>query len=180
MIWGSIPQLMNVPPSLAGMLTVGPIAYPKYWLFVMSFTILVMLGLYLFFTRTGLGILVRSIALNSEVSQALGTNAPRINTLIFGLGTGVAGLAGVLAGPILSVDPNMAFELLIIIFVVIIFGGLGSLAGVIVSGIIIGEVIAFGTALLTGMFAKILAFAVMITILVIRPLGLFGRGATLE
>ena len=74
----------------------------------------------------------------------------------------------------------MAFELLIIIFVVIIFGGLGSLAGVIVSGIIIGEVIAFGTALLTGMFAKILAFAVMIMILVIRPLGLFGRGATLE
>jgi branched-subunit amino acid ABC-type transport system permease component len=179
-IWGSIPQLMNVPPSLAGMLAFGPIAYPKYWLFVMSFTILVMLGLYVFFTRTGMGVLVRSIALNSEVSQALGTNAPRINTLIFGLGTGVAGVAGVLAGPILSVDPNMAFELLIIIFVVIIFGGLGSLSGVVVSGIIIGEVIAFGTALVTGMFAKILAFAVMIAILIIRPLGLFGRGTTLE
>ncbi len=179
-IWGTVPQLMNVPPALTGMMTLGSIQYPLYWIFVMVFTGLVMLGLYIFFMRTGLGILVRSIALNSEVSQALGTNAPRINTLIFGMGTGLAGLAGVLAGPILSVDPNMAFELLIIIFVVIIFGGLGSLAGVVVSGIIIGEVIAFGTAIVTGMFAKILAFAVMITILIIKPLGLFGRGAALE
>jgi branched-chain amino acid transport system permease protein len=110
----------------------------------------------------------------------MGTNAPRINTLIFGLGTGVAGIAGVLAGPILSVDPNMAFELLMIVFVVIIFGGMGSLVGVLVSGVIIGEVIAFGTALMSGMIAKILAFAVMIVVLIFRPLGLFGRGAVVE
>jgi len=180
MIWGAVAHLANVPPSLDGVMALGPVVYPKYWLFVIAFTTLVMAGLYLLFMRTGLGILVRSIALNSEVSQALGTNAPLINTLIFGLGTGVAGMAGVLAGPILSVDPNMAFELLIIIFVVIIFGGLGSLGGVVISGIIIGEVIAFGTALMTGMVAKILAFAVMIAILIVKPLGLFGRGAVLE
>ncbi len=180
LIWGAVAKLAKAPPSLEGLLKVGPVSYPKYWLFVMGFTVIVMFGLYLFFTRTGMGILVRSIALNSEVSQALGTNAPRINTLIFGLGTGVAGVAGVLAGPILSVDPNMAFELLIIIFVVIIFGGLGSLVGVVVSGIIIGEVIAFGTALMTGMIAKVLAFTVMIAILIVRPLGLFGRGTAGE
>lgn len=179
-IWGAIPQLLDVPPSLQGVLVLGSIIYPKYWLFVMAFTALVMLALYVFFTRTGMGILVRSIALNSEISQALGTNAPRINTLIFGLGTGLAGVAGVLAGPILGVDPNMAFELLIIIFVVIIFGGLGSLAGVVVSGIIMGLVIAFGTAFLTGTVAKILAFAVMIAVLIVRPLGLFGRGTVME
>jgi branched-chain amino acid transport system permease protein len=179
-IWGAIPQLLDVPPALQGVLVLGSIIYPKYWFFVMAFTALVMLALYAFFTRTGVGILVRSIALNSEVSQALGTNAPRINTLIFGLGTGVAGVAGVLAGPILSVDPNMAFELLIIMFVVIIFGGLGSLAGVVVSGIVIGLVIAFGTAFLTGTVAKILAFAVMIAVLIVRPLGLFGRGTVME
>ncbi len=179
-IWGAVAQLANVPPSLEGVVALGAVVYPKYWLFVIAFTVMVMACLYLFFMRTGLGILVRSIALNSEVSQALGTNAPLINTLIFGLGTGVAGMAGVLAGPILSVDPNMAFELLIIIFVVIIFGGLGSLGGVVISGIIIGEVIAFGTALMTGMAAKILAFAVMIAILIIKPLGLLGRGTVLE
>jgi len=179
-IWGAIAQLAQPPAALEGLLNLGPVAYPKYWLFVMGFTVLVMFGLYLFFLRTGMGILVRSIALNSEVSQAMGTNAPRINTLIFGLGTGVAGIAGVLAGPILSVDPNMAFELLMIVFVVIIFGGMGSLVGVLVSGVIIGEVIAFGTALMSGMIAKILAFAVMIVVLIFRPLGLFGRGAVVE
>ena len=180
LIWGAVPQLANVPPSLQGLVAFGPVVYPKYWLFVIAFTAAIMAGLGLFFRRTGLGILVRSIALNSEVSQALGTNAPRINTMIFGLGTGIAGAAGVLAGPILSVDPNMAFELLIITFVVIIFGGMGSLVGVVVSGIIIGQVIAFGTALMTGMVAKILAFTVMIAILIIKPLGLFGRGTAME
>ena len=180
LVWGTVPQLLDVPPSLQGVIVAGPIVYPKYWLFVIGFTVATMLGLYLFFTRTGLGILVQSIALNAEVSQALGTNAPRINTLIFGLGTGIAGVGGVLAGPILSVDPNMAFELLIIMFVVIIFGGLGSLVGVVVSGVIIGLVIAFGTALLTGMIAKILAFAIMIAVLIVRPLGLFGRAAVTE
>ena len=179
-IWGAIAQLAQPPAALEGLLNLGPVAYPKYWLFVIGFTVLVMFGLYLFFLRTGMGILVRSIALNSEVSQAMGTNAPRINTLIFGLGTGVAGIAGVLAAPILSVDPNMAFELLMIVFVVIIFGGMGSLVGVVVSGVIIGEVIAFGTALMTGMIAKILAFAVMIGVLIFRPLGLFGRGTVVE
>jgi branched-chain amino acid transport system permease protein len=180
MIWGAVPQLLDVPASLQGVFVFGSIIYPKYWFFVMAFAFSFMLGLYLFFSRTGVGTLVQSITLNSEVSQALGTNAPLINTIIFGLGTGIAGLAGVLAGPILSVDPNMAFELLIIMFVVIIFGGLGSLLGVVVSGIIVGEIIAFGTAILTGMIAKILMFAVMIGVLIFKPLGLFGRGTLME
>jgi branched-chain amino acid transport system permease protein len=119
---------------------------------------------------------VRSVAINNEISQALGTNAPVLNTLIFGLGTGVAGVAGVLAGPILSVDPNMAFELLIMLFVVIIFGGLGSLLGVVVSGVIIGTILSLGTALLTGTLAKIAVFVIMVAILIIKPSGLFGRG----
>ncbi|MEW6263892.1 MAG: branched-chain amino acid ABC transporter permease [Thermodesulfobacteriota bacterium] len=179
-IWGAVPQLAGVPPSLRGTLELGGLAYPKYWLFVILFTIVIMLGLFFFFFRTGLGTLVQSIALNSEVSQALGTNAPRINTIAFGLGTGLAGVAGVLAGPILSLNPNMAFELIIVIFVIIIFGGLGSLLGVVVSGVIVGLVMAFGTALLSGMIAKILTFCVMIAVLTFRPLGLFGRGTGWE
>jgi len=132
------------------------------------------------FMRTGLGILVQSITMNSEVTQALGTNAPRINTAVFGLGTGIAGIAGVMSGPILGVEPNMAFDLLIVLFVVIIFGGLGSLLGVVVSGIIVGMIISFGTAFMTGMVAKILVFGVMIAILLVRPLGLFGKTGILD
>jgi branched-chain amino acid transport system permease protein len=132
------------------------------------------------FNRTTLGILVQSIALNSEISQAMGTNAPRINSMVFALGSGVAGIAGVLAGPILSVYPTMCFDLLIILFVVVILGGLGSLLGIVVSGILIGLVNAFGVAYLTGTAGNILAFAVMIAVLVFRPLGLFGRAGILK
>jgi branched-chain amino acid transport system permease protein len=178
--WGAVPQLAEAPAILQGILAWGPITYPKYWLFVMGFTAAIMGILAFFFQRTGLGTLVQSITMNNEVSQSLGTNAPKINTLVFGLGTGIAGIAGVLSGPILGVEPNMTFDLLIILFVVIIFGGLGSLLGVVISGLIVGLVISFGTALITGMVAKILVFVVMIAILLVRPLGLFGKTGILD
>ena len=132
------------------------------------------------FNRTTLGILVQSIALNSDISQAMGTNAPRINSMVFALGTGIAGVAGVLAGPILSVYPGMAFDLLMILFVVVILGGLGSLLGVVVAGILIGMLNAFGVAYLTGTAGNIFAFAVMIALLVLRPFGLFGKAGILK
>ena len=178
--WGPVPQLSDVPAGLTGVVSLGPILYPKYWLFVMAFTAVFMTALAVAFNRTTLGILVQSIALNSEISQAMGTNAPRINSMVFALGSGVAGIAGVLAGPILSVYPTMCFDLLIILFVVVILGGLGSLLGIVVSGILIGLVNAFGVAYLTGTAGNILAFAVMIAVLVFRPLGLFGRAGILK
>ena len=178
--WGPVPQLSDVPAGLTGVVSLGSILYPKYWLFVMAFTAVFMAALAVAFNRTTLGILVQSIALNSEISQAMGTNAPRINSMVFALGSGVAGIAGVLAGPILSVYPTMCFDLLIILFVVVILGGLGSLLGIVVSGILIGLVNAFGVAYLTGTAGNILAFAVMIAVLVFRPLGLFGRAGILK
>ncbi len=180
LVWGPVPLLSDVPAGLAGTLTLGPIVYPTYWLFVIAFTAVLMTLLALAFHRTTLGILVQSIALNSEISQAMGTNAPRINSLVFALGTGVAGVAGVLAGPILSVYPTMCFDLLMILFVVVILGGLGSLLGIVVSGVLIGLVNAFGVAYLSGTAGNILAFAVMIAVLIFRPLGLFGRAGILK
>ncbi len=180
LVWGPVPRLSEVPPALAGAVTVGPVVYPAYWLFVMAFTAVFMALLALAFHRTTLGILVQAIALDSEVAQALGTNAPRINSLVFALGTGVAGVAGVLAGPILSVYPTMCFDLLMILFVVVILGGLGSLLGIVVSGLLVGLVNAFGVAYLTGTVGNVLAFATMIAVLVVRPLGLFGRAGILK
>jgi branched-subunit amino acid ABC-type transport system permease component len=180
LVWGPVPQLSEVPEGLTGAVALGPIVYPKYWLFVIVFTAAFMGALALAFHQTTLGILVQSIALDSEISQAMGTNAPRINSMVFALGTGVAGMAGVLAGPILSVYPNMGFDLLIILFVVVILGGLGSLLGIVVSGVLVGLVNAFGVAYLTGTAGNILAFAVMIAVLIFRPLGLFGRAGILK
>jgi branched-chain amino acid transport system permease protein len=180
LIWGPVPQLSDVPPALAGAIHLGPLVYPTYWLFVMAFTAAFMGLLVLVFNQTTLGILVQSIALDSEISQAMGTNAPRLNSLVFALGTGVAGVAGVLAGPILSVYPTMAFDLLMILFVVVILGGLGSLLGVVVAGILVGMLNAFGVAYLTGTAGNIFAFAVMILVLVFRPLGLFGKAGIIK
>jgi branched-subunit amino acid ABC-type transport system permease component len=180
LVWGPVPQLSEVPRGLTGAVTLGPIVYPAYWLFVIAFTAVFMGLLALAFHRTTLGILVQSIALDSEISQAMGTNAPRINSLVFALGAGVAGIAGVLAGPILSVYPTMCFDLLMILFVVVILGGLGSLLGIVVSGVMIGLVNAFGVAYLSGTAGTIAAFAVMIAVLIFRPLGLFGRVGILK
>ncbi|HEX7127572.1 MAG TPA: branched-chain amino acid ABC transporter permease [Thermodesulfobacteriota bacterium] len=180
LVWGPVPRTSDIPDGLAGVITIGPIVYPTYWLFVMAFTAVLMGGLALAFHRTTLGIIVQSIALDGEVSQAMGTNAPRVNSLVFALGTGVAGVAGVLAGPILSVYPTMCFDLLMILFVVVILGGLGSLAGVVVAGVLVGQVTAFGVAYLSGTAGTILAFAAMIAVLVFRPLGLFGRAGILK
>ena len=180
LVWGAVPQQSEIPPALAGVVRMGPVVYPVYWLFVIAFAAAVMALLALVFYRTTLGILVQSIALNREISEAMGTNAPLVSSLVFALGTGIAGVAGVLAGPILSVYPTMCFDLLMILFVVVILGGLGSLLGIVVSGVLIGLVNAFGVAYLTGTAGSIFAFGVMIAVLIFRPLGLFGRAGILK
>lgn len=180
MVWGPVPKLVQTPAALSEVVTIGTLTYPTYWLFVIGFTTVLMALLGFAFKNTTLGILVQSLALNSEISQAMGTNALRVNSMVFALGTGIAGVAGVLAGPILSVYPTMCFDLLMILFVVVILGGLGSLAGTVVAGIAVGLVKSFGVAYLTGTAGEILTFAVMIVILVFRPLGLFGRVGILK
>ena len=180
MIWGAIPQLATVPASFQGVLVAGPIIYPKYWLFVVVLTIFIMAAIWVFFNMTDLGIMVRAVAADNDTAQALGTRAPMLNTLVFAFGTGLAGVAGVLAAPILGVDPNMGMELLLILFVVIILGGLGSLMGAMISAVLIGLVMSFGTAFISGTIAKILVFATMIVILIISPSGLIAQGKEID
>lgn len=178
--WGAIPQMANIPELFQGVLVMGSIIYPKYWLFVIILTVFVMIGIWAFFNLTGLGILVRAVGSNNEVAQALGTNAHKLNTLVFAFGTGLAGIAGVLAAPILGIDSNMGMETLMPLFIIIILGGLGSLAGATLSAVIIGFIMAFGTALASGLIAKILTSVVMILILIIRPLGIFNKGTDVD
>lgn len=179
-IWGAVPQMIDVPEILTGVVIVGPIMYPKYWLFVMAVTVIIMVAIWAFFNLTGLGVMVRAVGTNNEMAQALGTNALLINTAVFAFGTGLAGMAGVLAAPILSMDSNMGMELLMVLFIIIILGGLGSLLGAVISAVVIGMIMAFGTALASGAVAKILTFVVMIMILVFRPLGIFNRGTDIH
>lgn len=180
LIWGSVPQTSDMPIALSGSVEWLGLTYPLYWLFVIGFTVALMAALGWIFNRTDLGILVQSIALDSATSQAMGTNGPLINTMVFALGAAVAALAGVLAGPILTVYPTMCFDLLMILFVIVILGGLGSLAGVVAGGVIVGFANTFGVAYLTGTLGNIAVFVVMIVVLLFRPLGLFGREGILK
>jgi branched-chain amino acid transport system permease protein len=175
LVWGPVPRLADVPRALAGSVRIAGLIYPAYWLFVMAFTTVLMVAIAIVFHKTTLGALVRSIALNREISEALGTNAPDVSSKVFALGAGLAGLAGALAAPILLVTPTMCFDLLMVLFVIVILGGLGSLLGVVASGVLVGVVNSFGVAYLTGTAGTIFVFAVMIVALIVRPQGLFGR-----
>jgi branched-chain amino acid transport system permease protein len=179
-VWGPVPRLSEVPPALSGSVQFLGLRYPAYWLFVIAFTAALMTALGLAFNFTTLGAMVQAIALDPDTAQAMGINVPAINSMVFALGAGVAGVAGVLAGPILSVYPTMCFDLLMILFVIVILGGLGSLLGVVVSGLLVGCVNAFGVAYLHGTTGTICVFAVMIVVLVVRPLGLLGRPGILD
>jgi branched-subunit amino acid ABC-type transport system permease component len=179
-VWGPVPRLSEVPSALRGSTQFLGLTYPVYWLFVIVFTAALMAALGLAFNFTTLGVMVQATALDAETAQVMGINVPALNSIVFGLGAGVAGVAGVLAGPILSVYPTMCFDLLMILFVIVILGGLGSLLGVVVSGLLVGWVNAFGVAYLNGTTGTIAVFAVMIAVLVVRPLGLLGRPGILD
>jgi branched-chain amino acid transport system permease protein len=176
MIFGSMGVPFSTPQSLMGAVNLGFMYYPKYRLFLIIVTILCSVGVWLFLSRTRLGAIIRAGTDNSSMVDALGINISRIITLVFGLGIGLAGLAGVLAAPIQNVTHLMGMDFLIDCFVVVVIGGMGSIAGSIIGGLIVGEIIASGIIIWPPM-ANTLIYLFMAAFLLIRPRGLFGREA---
>ena len=176
MIFGSMGVPFSTPQSLMGAVNLGFMYYPKYRLFLIIVTILCSVGVWLFLSRTRLGAIIRAGTDNSSMVDALGINISRVITLVFGLGIGLAGLAGVLAAPIQNVTHLMGMDFLIDCFVVVVIGGMGSIAGSIIGGLIVGEIIASGIIIWPPM-ANTLIYLFMAAFLLIRPRGLFGREA---
>jgi branched-chain amino acid transport system permease protein len=176
MIYGSMGVPFATPESLSGAVNLGFIYYPKYRLFLIIVTVICSVGVWLFLSRTKLGALIRAATDNSRMVDALGINISRIVTLVVALGTGLAGLAGVLAAPIQNVRHLMGMDFLIDCFVVVVIGGMGSISGSIIGGLIVGEIIAFGVMTWPPM-ATTLIYFFMAAFLLIRPRGLFGREA---
>ncbi|MGC1401330.1 MAG: branched-chain amino acid ABC transporter permease [Thermodesulfobacteriota bacterium] len=176
MIFGAAGVPFRTPEFLDGAVNLGFMIYPKYRLFLILVTALVSLGVWLFLSRTKLGAIVRAGTDNSIMVDALGINISRIFTLVFGLGIGLAGLAGVLAAPIQNVSHLMGVDFLVDCFVVVVIGGMGSISGSIVGGLIVGEIIALGVMVWPPM-AHTLIYIFMAGFLLIRPRGLFGREA---
>ncbi len=191
MIWGRSPLFMDVPSRLSGSVELfGGLQYPVYRLAVILVGVLVALFLYLLFSRTRLGMRIRAGATNREMIGALGVNIPLLYTLIFGLGTLLAGLAGVMAGPLFAVEAGMGDSVLILTFVVIVIGGIGSVRGAFIGAILVGLVDTLARAFLPALFRLLLAspssadrmgaalasmsvYIFMALVLSIRPAGLF-------
>ena len=188
-IWGSAAVYMNVPDALAGTIDLFGLPYPAYRLAIIGVGIAVGIGLYLLIHRTRIGMLIRAGASNGAMVAALGVNIGLLNTLVFGLGAAMAGLAGLIAGPILSVQPGMGEPILILTLVVIVTGGIGSIRGAFYGALIIGVVDTIGRAFLPGILreffertvaqaagpavASMLIYVLMAVVLALRPQGMF-------
>ena len=178
-VFGPEGEPFNIPAMLQGAVNLGFMFYPKYRLFILIITALLSGGLWLFIEKTRLGAVIRAGTDNAEMADALGTNISSVFTLVFGLGAGLSGLAGVLAAPIQNVQPAMGMDILVQTFVVVIIGGMGSIAGSILVGLIIGQILTFSIVFWPP-GSTTLIYAFMILVLVIRPRGFFGRASFFE
>jgi branched-chain amino acid transport system permease protein len=180
---------MNAPEALSGSLTFLGFGYPAYRFAIIAAGLLVGAGLYWLIHRTRVGMLIRAGATKPEMVSALGVNIGLLNTLVFGLGAALAGFAGFMAGPILSVQPGMGEPILILTLVVIVTGGIGSIRGAFYGAMIVGVVDTIGRAFLPALLreflerslaqaagpaiASMLIYLLMAVVLAVRPQGLF-------
>lgn len=173
-IFGTEGLPADVPTALASTINLGFGYFPTYRLFVIGVTAAVLVGLWYFIERTHYGLIVRAGARDPEIVRVLGIDIGKVWLLIFALGAGLAGLAGLLGAPIRGVIPEMGVPVLIEAFVVTVVGGMGSLVGAVVSGLLIGVVIAM-TSLFAPDMAQVVMYILMALVLMWRPQGLFGR-----
>ena len=190
--YGALGRPYTPPEQLRGVTDIGIALYPTYRLFAIAFALVVCVAVYVVLERTRVGMVVRASTEKPALTRALGVNVDLWVTPVFGFGVALAALGGVLAAPILQVSPLMGADVIIVIFAVVVIGGLGSILGAVVAGFLVGLIASFsqilgGIPALTGLpvlgafFAGLprlenaLVFVVMAIVLLIRPAGLFGR-----
>lgn len=164
------------PSQLTGVANLGIGYFPIYRLFVIVVVALVLLLLWLALEKTKFGLIVRAGSRDPTIMRVLGVNISKVWLLVFGVGVSLAALGGVLAGPMRTVNPEMGSLVLIEAFVVTVIGGLGSLLGSVVAGLLVGVAISM-TALFAPEMGTIVMFALMALVLLVRPRGLFGKAA---
>jgi len=173
--WGSDFYSVPVPELLSGSipLTENQV-YPVYRVFISVVCMLLAAGMYVLIQKTRLGMTIRAGASNREMVQALGININWVFAIVFSLGAALAGFAGMIGAPISSVYPGMGDQILIISFVVVVIGGIGSIKGAFIGAMLIGLADTFGKVLVPD-FASMAVYATMVVILIWRPQGLFGQ-----
>ncbi|MEO6781996.1 MAG: branched-chain amino acid ABC transporter permease, partial [Bradyrhizobium sp.] len=173
-IWGAAGRPFNPPAFLSGFIVWGPVLVTKYRLFVLVITIIILAALWLFLHGTRYGRIIRAGSRDPEMVSMLGINLKKVFTAVFGLGTAVAGVAGVLAAPLWSVVPSMSEAAIMPAFVVVTIGGLGSFGGAVISGLLVGISVALSIQFWPAASTAVM-YALMIVVLLIRPRGLLGE-----
>ncbi len=168
----------STPASLRGAVNLGFGYFPLYRLFLIGATAVVVLALWLFLEKTRYGLIIRAGSRDSEIVRVLGVDIAKVWWLVFGLGTAIAGLSGVLAAPTRAVNPEMGIPVLAESFVVTVVGGMGSLPGAVVAGLLVGIVYSI-TALFAPAYAEMSIFVLMALVLLVRPQGFFGKTGAL-
>src|SRR5438128_3760974 len=176
MVWTGDPIQVATPGALRGATSVGWLAFPTYRLAIAVIAVVFAAGLWALLDRTRLGAMIRAGVDDPEMARVTGIRVSRLFTIVFCLGAWLAGFAGVIGGPILSVYPGLDQEMLPLALVVVILGGSGSLLGLVVGGLIVGFLYNFGQAMFPEL-AYVVLFLPMLIVLVVRPQGLFGRQA---
>lgn len=174
-LWGDDVHGVKIPDLLSASIPLTEnLSYPVYRLFISGVCIALALGLYLLISKTRLGMKIRAGAFNREMTEALGVNIKLIYAVVFGLGVALASVAGMIAAPISSVYPNMGSQVLIMCFVVVVIGGIGSVRGALIAALLVGLVDTFGKVLLPSV-AGMLVYMLMAAVLLWKPEGLFKQ-----
>lgn len=174
-LWGDDVHGVQIPQALSASIPLtDTLSYPVYRLFMSGVCIVLAIGLYLLISKTRLGMKIRAGAFNRDMTEALGINIKLIHAIVFALGVGLATVAGMIAAPISSVYPNMGSQVLIMCFVVVVIGGIGSVRGALISALLVGLVDTFGKVLLPQV-AGMLVYMLMAAVLLWKPEGLFKQ-----
>ena len=164
----------STPAELKGSVNLGFGNFPLYRLFLIAATAVIVLGLWLFIEKTRYGLIIRAGSRDPEIVKVLGIDISKVWLLVFGIGTAIAGLSGLLAAPTRAVNPEMGIPILAESFVVTVVGGMGSLPGAVIAGLLVGIVFAM-TSLFAPEYAEMSIFVLMAVVLLIRPQGFFGK-----
>ena len=169
----------STPAELRGAVNLGFGYFPTYRLFLIGATALVVIALWLFIEKTRFGLIIRAGSRDPEIVRVLGIDISRVWLLVFGIGTAIAGLSGVLAAPTRAVNPEMGIPVLAESFVVTVVGGMGSLPGAVVAGLLVGVVYSM-TSLFAPDLAELSIFVLMAVVLLIKPQGFFGKAGLMS
>lgn len=169
----------STPADLRGAVNLGFGHFPLYRLFLIAATAVIVLALWLFIEKTRYGLIIRAGSRDPEIVKVLGIDIAKVWWLVFGIGTAIAGLSGLLAAPTRAVNPEMGIPILAESFVVTVVGGMGSLPGAVVAGLLVGVVFAM-TSLIAPAYAELSIFVLMAVVLLIRPQGFFGKAGLMS